>query len=333
MKLEDVAKLAKVSIATVSRALNNADTVKNSTKARVLRVVRELKYHPNIHARTLAGGRSRTLGMIVSNLENPFFLDIFRALESQAHRHGYEVVVSNTDYEAERLVNSVHLMIGRRVAGLAVIVSEMEPSLMEELRESNLPVVFYDVGTPAHNISSIKVNYQKGIQRTVEYLYSLGHKRMTFVGHHAGLSPLLDRRVSFEETMKRLGNNVQFSIVADRDGPSGGQQAARLVLAGEFRPTAMICVNDFMALGVLRALCEQGLHVPGDISVTGYDNISLSEFACPALTTVDIPREKIGHLSFEALMRHQEDSSAQGSEFIIDPELVIRDSTGVPPQT
>lgn len=333
MKLEDVAKRAQVSIATVSRVLNNADTVKNTTKARVLRVVRDLKYYPNIHARTLAGGRSRTLGMIVSNLENPFFLDIFRALESQAHRHGYEVLVSNTDYKAKQLVNSAHLMIGRRVAGLAVIVSEMEPSLMQELVESNLPVVFYDVGIPAHNISSIKVNYQKGIQRTVEYLYSLGHRRMTFVGHHTGLSPLLDRKLSFMETMKRFGRNVQFSTVADRDGPSGGEQATRSLLASGFRPTAMICVNDFMALGVLKALREHGLQVPGDISVTGYDNISLSEFACPALTTVNIPREKIGNLSFEALIRHQEDGAVLGSEFIIDPELVIRDSTGLPPQT
>ena len=95
----------------------------------------------------------------------------------------------------------------------------------------------------------------------------------------------------------------------------------------------MICVNDFMALGVLKVLREHGLQVPGDISVTGYDNISLSEFACPALTTVNIPREKIGQLSFEALIRHQEDSADLGSEFIIDPELVIRDSTGLPPQT
>ncbi|MGB7591843.1 MAG: LacI family DNA-binding transcriptional regulator, partial [Terriglobia bacterium] len=96
MKLEDVAKRAKVSVATVSRALNETGPVRNTTKARVLKVVQDLKYHPNIHARTLAGGRSRTLGMIVSNLENPFFLDIFRSLESEARRHAYEVVVANT---------------------------------------------------------------------------------------------------------------------------------------------------------------------------------------------------------------------------------------------
>ncbi len=332
MKLEDVAKRARVSIATVSRVLNDVGPVKNATRARVLKAIQELKYHPNIYARTLAGGKTRTLGMIVSNLENPFFLDIFRVIESDAHRCGYDVLVANTDYQPRRLVSSVHLMMGRRLAGLAVIVSEMEPSLIQELTESNLPIVFYDVGTPARNISNIKVNYQKGIQRAVEYLYSLGHRRMAFVGHHTSLEPLLDRKVSFLETMKRYAGEVEFATVADRDGPAGGQEATRTLLASGFRPTAIICVNDYMALGVLKALREQGLTVPGDVSVTGYDNISLSEYASPALTTVNIPREKIGHLSFEALVPPSEGEPILGREFLIDPELVIRESTGPAPK-
>lgn len=332
MRLEDVAKRAKVSIATVSRVVNSVGPVKNSTRARVLKAIQELKYHPNIHARSLAGGKSRTLGMIVSNLENPFFLDIFRALESDAHRRGYEVLVANTDYRARQLVSSVHLMMGRRLAGLAVIVSEMEPSLIQELTETNLPIVFYDVGTPARNISNIKVRYEKGMQRVVEYLYSVGHRRMAFVGHHISLEPLLDRKKSFLDTMKRYAGEVEHATVADRDGPVGGQQATRQLLASGFKPTAIICVNDFMALGVVRELREHGLEVPRDVSVTGYDNISLSEYAFPPLTTVNIPREMIGHLAFSALVPEHEDAQVRGREFLIDPELVIRESTGPPPK-
>lgn len=332
MKLEDVANRARVSIATVSRVLNDTGPVKNTTRARVLKAVRDMKYHPNIHARTLAGGKSRTLGMIVSNLENPFFLDIFRALEADAHRRDYEVLVANTDYDPRRLVNSVHLMMGRRVAALAVIVSEMEPSLMQELVEADLPIVFYDVGTPARNISNIKVNYQKGVQKAAEYLYSLGHRRLAFVGHHNSLEPLLNRKDSFLETMKRYAGEVEYTTVADQDGPAGGAQATRTLLASGFKPTAIICVNDFMALGVLKALHELGLRVPQDVSVTGYDNISLSEFCFPPLTTVNIPRERIGHLSFEALVARHEDGQIQGREFLIDPELVIRESTGPAPK-
>jgi LacI family transcriptional regulator len=332
MKLEDVAKRAKVSIATVSRVVNEMGPVKSSTRARVVKAIQELKYHPNIHARTLAGGKSRTLGMIVSNLENPFFLDIFRALESDAHRHGYEVLVANTDYRPRQLVSSVHLMMGRRPTGLAVIVSEMEPSLIQELTESNLPIVFYDVGTPARNISNIKVRYQKGIQKVVEYLYSLGHRHMAFVGHHTGLEPLQDRKKSFVDTMRRFSGEVEFATVADRDGPVGGQQATRQLLDSGFKPSAIICVNDFMALGVVRELREHGLSVPRDVSVSGYDNISLSQFAFPPLTTLNIPRERIGHLAFAALVPEHEDGQIRGQEFLIDPELVIRESTGPAPQ-
>jgi LacI family transcriptional regulator len=332
MRLEDVAKRAKVSIATVSRVVNSVGPVKNSTRARVLKAIQELKYHPDIHARTLAGGKSRTLGMIVSNLENPFFLDIFRTLESDAHRRGYEVLVANTDYRARQLVSSVHLMMGRRLAGLAVIVSEMEPSLIQELTESNLPIVFYDVGTAARNISNIKVRYEKGIQRVAEYLYAVGHRRMAFVGHHISLEPLLDRKKSFLDTMKRYAAEVEYATVVDRDGPAGGQQATRQLLASGFKPTAIICVNDFMALGVVRELREHGLEVPRDVSVTGYDNISLSEYAFPPLTTVNIPREMIGHLAFSALVPEHEDAQVRGREFLIDPELVIRESTGPPPK-
>ena len=332
MKLEDVAKRARVSVATVSRVVNSVGPVRNATRARVLKAIQELKYHPDIHARTLARGKSRTLGMIVSNLENPFFLDIFRVLESDAHSRGYEVLVANTDYQPRRLVSSVHLMMGRRLAGLAVIVSEMDPSLMQELAESDLPIVFYDVGTPARNISNIKVKYEKGIQRVVEYLYSVGHRRMGFVAHHTGLEPLLDRKKSFLDTMKRYAEEVEFAAVADHDGPLGGQQATRQLLASGFRPTAIICVNDFMALGVMKELREHRLEVPRDVSVTGYDNISLSEYASPPLTTVNIPRETIGHLAFSSLVPEHDEAQVYGREYLIDPDLVIRESTGPAPK-
>src|ERR1041384_1759777 len=153
MNLEQVARRARVSTATVSRVLNNASVVKTTTRARVMKAIEELKYPPNLHARNLAGGKSRTIGVIVSNLENPFFFDIYKTIESDAHESGYEVVMANTDYRSEQLVSSIRLMIGRRVAGLAVIVSEMEPALIDELSESGIPVGFYDVGAPRKNIN------------------------------------------------------------------------------------------------------------------------------------------------------------------------------------
>jgi len=327
MSLEQVARRAKVSTATVSRVLNNASLVKTSTRTRVLKAIEELKYHPNLHARTLAGGKSRTIGMIVSNMENPFFFDIYKTVESDTHARGFEVVVANTDYHSEQLVNSIRLMIGRRVAGLAVVVSEMEPALIQELTESQIPVVFYDVGSPRPNITNIRVNYRRGMEKVIDYLYSLGHRRLGFVGHHSMLGPINERVRAVWDSVAR-NPELEVRTAADADTLEGGRQATRALLSSDFAPTAIMCVNDVTAVGALRELRERGLRVPQDISVTGFDNVKLSEFCYPALTTVHIPRDRIGHTISEVLFAKQDSADTREHEIQIDPEFVLRDSTG-----
>ena len=328
MDLNAVAKKAGVSASTVSRVLNNLDVVKSSTRTRVLRAAEELKYHPNLHARSLARGKSRTLGILVSNMENPFFFDIYRALESAAHARGYEVVVANTDYRSEQLLSSVRLMVGWRVAGLAAIVSEMDAALMRLLADTKIPVVFYDVGKPMRNITNVRVDYRKGMKKTVEYLSALGHTRMAFVCHHASLGPISERKKTFLETVAHSSPGAETLVVAGADGFEGGRQATRELLSSRLDPTAIICVNDFMAVGVLRELRDRGYRVPQDVSVTGFDNIQLAEFSSPALTTVHIPREQIGRIIFENLVPESKKEQLAGREILIDPELVVRESTG-----
>ncbi|MBC7925627.1 MAG: LacI family DNA-binding transcriptional regulator [Bryobacteraceae bacterium] len=328
MKLEEVAKRAKVSTATVSRVVNETGLVKPATRARVVRAIADLNYHPNLHARTLAGGKSRTIGMIVSNLENPFFLDVFRAVETLAHASGYEVVVANTDYSTERLVRSIRLMIGRRVAGLAAIVSEMEPALIDELTSSGIPVVFYDVGTARANITNIRVNYRKGIEKAVEYLHSLGHWRIGFVGHDSVLGPIHDRIQCLLDLVPCYTPRLEVRHAVDTDSFEGGQRAVRELLRSGPQPTAIMCVNDFMAVGVIRELRERGLRVPADISVTGFDNIKLADFCYPSLTTVHIPRDVIGKMVFESLVAGTANEIPAGRELIVDPDFLVRESTG-----
>ena len=329
MNLEQVARRARVSTATVSRVLNNASVVKTSTRVRVERAIEELKYHPNLHARHLAGGKSRTIGVIVSNMENPFFFDIYKTIESDAHEHGYEVVVANTDYRSEQLVTSIRLMIGRRVAGLAAIVSEMEPALIRELTESRIPVVFYDVGRPRHNITNIRVNYRRGIVKVIDYLHTLGHRRLGFLGHHAMLAPINERMKAVLDAVAR-NPLLEVRAAADADTLEGGRQAAHTLLSTGYQPTAIICVNDITAVGALRELREHGIRVPQDMSVTGFDNVKLSEFCSPALTTVHIPRERIGHIVCDRLLREGQPAATE-HEIVIDPELVVRESTGPAP--
>jgi DNA-binding LacI/PurR family transcriptional regulator len=327
MNLEQVAKRAGVSTATVSRVLNNQHLVKGKTRARVLKAIEELRYHPNLHARSLAGGKSRTIGVIVSNIENPFFLDIYQAVESDAHALGYEVVVANTDYRSEQLVSSIRLMIGRRVAGLAVIVSEMDSDLIDELTASSIPVVFYDVGSPRRNITNIRVNYRRGVEKIMEYLYGMGHRKLGFVGHHAKLGPI-NERVKAVLDIVHQSPGVEVRTASDADTLEGGRQATRTLLATGYRPSAIICVNDIMAVGALRELRERGLRVPQDVSVTGYDNIRLSEFCYPALTTVHIPRDRIGHTVCRMLIPQGEKPAAVDQDIVVDPEFIVRESTG-----
>ena len=313
MTLQEVARRAKVSTATVSRVLNNTGRVKEAARARVLKAIDELNYHPNIHARTLARGRSRTLGLIVSNLKNPFFLDIFQALEADAHEKGFEVVVANTDYRPEQLLTQARLMQGRRVAGLAVIVSEMEPTLIEGLLESRIPVVFYDVGVAARHCANIRTDYARGTRRVVEYLHSLGHRRLAFVGHHTALAPLHVRRARLRSTRcgTAAGTPPARRWWPTKTAPPEACTATRQLLASGFAPTAIVCVNDFMALGVTQGAPRDGArrspgrlggglrqHQPVRVRVPGadHDQHPPGEDRAPGRRGVDARRRGVASL-------------------------------------
>jgi DNA-binding LacI/PurR family transcriptional regulator len=222
-------------------------------------------------------------------------------------------------------VTSVRLMIGRRVAGLAAVVSEMDAELIEELNGNRIPVVFYDVGAPRRNITNIRVNYRRGMEKVASYLYSLGHRRLGFVGHHATLGPINERvKVLLNATARYA--DLQVKTAADTDTLEGGRRAVATLLGSDPRVTAIVCVNDLMAVGALRELRERRLRVPQDVSVTGFDNINLSQFCHPALTTAHIPRDQIGRTICDCLMGRE--TGLLEREFVIDPELVLRESTG-----
>jgi DNA-binding LacI/PurR family transcriptional regulator len=183
------------------------------------------------------------------------------------------------------------------------------------------------VGTPRPNITNIRVDYRRGIDKVIEYLHSLGHRRLGFVGHHAVLGPINERMKAVMDAMARIPE-LEVRTAADADTLEGGRQATRSLLANGYQPTAIICVNDITAVGALRELRERGIRVPQDVSVTGFDNVKLSEFCYPALTTVHIPRDRIGHIICNSLLSWTGKPSIADPELVIDPEFVLRDSTG-----
>jgi len=224
MSMVRVARRARVSTATVSRVLNDSAPVKPSTRARVLEAMEAFHYSPNLHARSLAGGKSRSIGVIVSSIDNPFFLDIYRAVETRAHDAGYDVIMAHTDYTSEGLATGVRLMLGRRVAGVAVIVSEVDSKLMAELSAQRIPVVFYDVGSPRRNITNIRVDYESGMEKLTSYLYGLGHRHMGVLAHHVSLKPLNVRQKAVLAAVGRY-STLRVAAAAGADTLEGGRQA------------------------------------------------------------------------------------------------------------
>jgi LacI family transcriptional regulator len=190
-----------------------------------------------------------------------------------------------------------------------------------------MPVVFYDVGAPRRNITNIRVNYRRGVEQVIDYPHGLGHRRIGFVGHHSMLGPLNERMKTVLDAATRIPS-LEVRTAADSDRLEGGRGATRALLDTGFSPTAIICVNDMMAVGALRELRERGLRVPPDISVTGFDNIKLSEFCSPALTTVHIPRDRIGDIICERLIPSGAKADGGAREVVINPEFIIRESTG-----
>ncbi len=326
MRLQDVAKNAGVGTATVSRVLNGHPDVKSSTRDRVLRAIEELKYRPNLHARTLAGGQNRILGVVLANLYNPFFADICQAIELNAVRRGYEIELSNAHTDIKEVLTCVRRFLGQKVSGLALF-PETDPGIMEELRESKIPVVLCDSGEAGGNVTAIQFDHRKGMRMLMDLLFALGHRRMAFISAPRRLPPTEARRLEFLETASRYSVEVR-TLAPVTDGFAGGREATRDLLRSGFEPTAILCVNDWIAIGAIRELRNRGISVPGDVSVTGFDNITLSEFCCPSLTTIHIPRGEIGRLVVEALIPDASGALLPARQICLDPELVVRESTG-----
>ena len=329
MRLEDIASKAKVSVSTVSRVVNGFESVKPSTRKRVTAVLDQMNYRPNLQARELVAGKTNTIGVIVSNLENPFFVDIFHSLEEQAHKAGFEIFVGNTNYEPERLAACIDLFLGRRVAGLAIIVSEQVDPNLKQLVQADIPVAFYDSVVPGKFRTGVHFDYRKGMDLLVQHLHNLGHRRMAYIGYPLRLGPTEDRRDAFIAAARRLGIEQRYIAVTDHSGFMAGREATRQLLDSGFAPSAILCVNDLFAVGALRELRSRSISVPDDISVTGFDNIEIAEFSAPSLTTINIPRARIASTIFQSLTAAEHVRSGGRVNRMIDPELIVRESTGI----
>ena len=330
MNIKEVARLAQVSTATVSRTINGSDKVTAETAERVRRAIETLKFYPNTNARALGSGRSSLYGLIISDITNPFFPELVKSFEDVAVQFGQEVLVANTNYDPHRMEVCVSRMLQRKVDGVAVMTSEMDEHLIGELNSRRIPLVFLDTGTPEKGISNIAIDYAAGIDAAVEHLSALGHTSIGFISGPMTLTSARIRRKAFTQSLKRKGLQLDRDLIEEGNHRmDGGHEAMLRLLAKDQRPTAILASNDMTAIGAIGALSEHGIKVPRDISVIGFDDIELSAFTQPALTTVRLSRQEIAKIAFRALYNAKDDASAKGAEYTIQPTLIERKSTGV----
>jgi DNA-binding LacI/PurR family transcriptional regulator len=330
--IHDVAKAAGVSTATVSHAFNSTGRIMPETRHRVLAIARKLKYYPNSNARSLAARSSRTLGIIVSDIENPFFSLAVRSFEARAHRWRYDVIVSETNYELHLMRRAAERMLEQKVRGVAILTSEMSPTWLNEIARQDIPIACFDLDFVNKGATNLKVDYLSGMRQVIDHLYQLGHRRIAYVGGRRTFKNILSRHQSYIATMEALGLEP-LPVANGNQTMDGGYVAGKSILGVSPRPTAVVAMNDLTAVGLIKAFNECGLRVPADISVTGFDNTYLAEYFVPRLTTVDMHADILGETAADALHEMSISAGTPAKEYKIKIELIIGKSTGPAPVT
>jgi LacI family transcriptional regulator len=330
MDLREIARRAKVSTATVSRAINHVPTVNPQLAKRVWKVVDELGYFPNTQARALVSGVSRIFGLIVSDITNPFFPEIVQTFEHLAVENNYEILLTSTINDPKRMEQSVRRMIERRVDGVAILTFGMEESLLGHLRFRKVPLVFVDVGPDAPGIVNIRINYLDGIRQAIQHLAALRHTRIAFVAGPSRLKSAQARVDAFKTSMAEIGLLPDLIAIGDHT-MEGGMRALVELLNQPDQPTAVLCSNDMTAIGVMREAYDHGIKIPGDMSVVGFDDIRLAQFMIPPLTTVQMSQKELAQIAFRALLNEvgRESPSTQKSEYELNTNLILRRSTAM----
>jgi DNA-binding LacI/PurR family transcriptional regulator len=313
--------------------MNRVPSVDPQLAKRVWKVVDELGYFPNTQARALVSGKSRIFGLIVSEITNPFFPEIVQTFEDLAVENGYEILLTSTVHDPKRMESSVRRMIERRVDGVAILTFGMEESLLDHQHFRKVPLVFVDVGPDVPGVSSIRIDYESGIRQAVQHLAAMRHTRIAFVAGPLVLRSATARRSAFQKSMGEIGLDPDLIVEGDHT-MEGGMRALVELIHLRNPPTAVMCSNDVTAIGVMREAHENGIAVPSDLSVVGFDDIRLAQFMIPPLTTVQMSQSELAKIAFRALLTETvRKTCAPGrTDYPLTTSLVLRRSTALAPE-
>ena len=332
--IKDIARIANVSHTTVSRALNNQPRIRNETKERICSIAKQFNYRPNFVARSLVMRRSRTLGLVITTIANPFYTELAQGIEATAGKLGYSIILCSThsDLQTERLYTD--MLRSKGVDGILFTSAHMDDPNILELAEEGFPIMMVNRRTyhPAvkENVDYIGINNVQGGYWAVEHLIRLGHERIGIIGGSSESSVGFERLDGGKRALEAYGlkRMDEYFLAGDFLKESGYQGGLKFIRMAQ-PPTAIFATNDYMALGAYQAAVEEGLRVPEDIALVGFNNIEFTAMKGIELTTIGQKKYEMGSIAVETLVGKIEGrKSGLAEEIILKPELIIRRTCG-----
>lgn len=328
--IKDVAKLAGVSTTTVSHVINKTRFVAEDTTKAVWDAVQQLNYSPSAVARSLKVNTTKSIGMIITTSEAPFFAEVVLAVEEHCYRQGYSLFLCNTQNDPEKIQNHLDMLVKKRVDGVLVMCSEYTDSSRTLFNGLNVPMVVMDWGKLNSDKSDLILdNSFEGGYLATKHLIENGHKEIGVIAGSLEKTTAKARFEGFEKAMNEANLPIRQEWIMEGDfEPESGYECMNNLFRLEKLPTAIFCWNDVMALGAISAITERGLSVPNDISIIGYDNIHSSRFYAPPLTTIHQSKSRLGSGALELLLERIKDNDKAHEPKTLEffPELVVRKS-------
>lgn len=324
--METVAERAGVSRALVSLVMNNSPKVSDAKRQAVLEAADELGYRPNLHARNLAQSRTKTLGMIINDIHNPFFAEVVYGVEAAAEEHGFDVLILNGGRDAERERRAVETHLQFQVEALIMV----GPKLGDDdiLRASYVvPTVVVGAGRDHPGVDTITTDDERGAHLAVEHLIAFGHTDIVHIDGATNISAHA-RSQGYEKAMR--ANGLEPRILTGGDDEADAEGSVVALVEDDAIPTAIFAFNDLVAAGALSTLESAGLRVPDDVSVVGYDNTFIAELSHMSLTAVNQPRHQMGELAIRTILERLEDGRTEPARIDLVPTLAVRGSTAPP---
>ena len=328
ISIKDIARSANVSHSTVSRALNNSPRVKSETVERIRQIAEQSGYRGSAIARSLATRRTMTIGVVVTTIADLFAAGVVSGIETVAGDHGYSVFLANSNADPEREMRVVRTFEERRVDGIIVTASRVGALHLPLLSRMNVPIVLLNNQHPSDFAHSVMIENFSASYEATTHLVDLGHHKIAYIGDRNGRQSDTERFGGYRQGLDSGNLPFQPEYVLYGSGtPESGKEAMAAFLKLPEPPTAVFCYDDMTALGAIRQIHSAGLHVPGDISVVGFDDLSILQFTEPPLTTIRQPMSQMGRLAMEAMLDLLSGSGAT-HEIKVRGELIVRESTG-----